>query len=94
VQATFPPRNLEKGVADMQDVLQKWRSTITSKEIQIQKSRLKLMPITLSDKPENFLKAYHTFLNNSDIEACSLQDVLTAFDTHIDISKLTVVQVG
>lgn len=94
VQATFPPRNLEKGVADMQDVLQKWRSTITSQEIEIQKSRLKLMPITLSDKPENFLKAYHTFLNNSDIEACSLQDVLTAFDTHIDISKLTVVQVG
>lgn len=93
-EATFPPRNLEKGTADLRDVMQKWRSSINEKEVNIQKTRLKLMPITLSDKPDNFVKAHHSFISHSDLEACTLQDVLQAFDKHIDISKLTMVQVG
>ena len=93
-QAMFPPRNLEKGVSDFKDVMQKWRSSITQKEVDIQKTRLKLMPITISDKPDNFVKAHHAFANHADIEACKLEDVLRAFDTHIDINKLTMIQVG
>ncbi len=93
-EATFPPRNLDRGIDDLKDVMQKWRSSINEKEVHIQKTRLKLMPITLSDKPDNFVKAHHTFINHSDLESCTLQDVLQAFDTHINISKLTTVQVG
>lgn len=93
-EATFPPRNLDKGVADFKNVMQKWRSSINEKEVNIQKARLKLMPITISDKPENFVKAHHSFISNSTLEACTLEDVLQAFDKHIDISKLTMVQVG
>ena len=93
-EATFPPRNLDKGVNDFKDVLQKWRSSISQEEVDIQKTRLKLMPITISDKPENFVKAHHSFVSNADIEACSVEDVLQAFDKHIDIHKLTMIQVG
>lgn len=93
-EATFPPRNLDRGVADFKDVMQKWRSSITEQEIKIQTTRLKLMPITISDKPDNFIKAHHSFINNSDLEACTLEDVLQAFDKHIDISKLTMIKVG
>ncbi len=93
-EATFPPRNLERGVADLKDVLQKWRSSINEKEVNIQKTRLKLMPITISDKPDNFVKAHHSFISHTDLEACTLQDVLHAFDKHIDVNNLTMVQVG
>ena len=94
-EATFPPRNLDKGVADLMDVVQnKWRPSINEKEVDIQKTRLKLMPITLSDKPENFIKAHHSFISNTDLEACKLEDVLRAFDTHIDVNRLTKVMVG
>ena len=93
-EATFPPRNLDKGIADFKDVMQKWRGSINQGEVDIQKARLKLMPITLSDKPENFIKAHHSFIDNAQIEACNLEDVLQAFDKHIDVNKLTLIQVG
>lgn len=93
-EATFPPRHLEKGTADFKNVMQKWRDSINQEEVDLQKTRLKLMPITLSDKPENFIKAHHSFIDNATLEACTLQDVTQAFDKHIDINKLTMIQVG
>lgn len=93
-EATFPPRNLDKGTADLKDVMQKWRASINQEEVDLQKTRLKLMPITLSDKPENFIKAHHSFIDNATLEACTLQDVIQAFDKHIDVNKLTMIQVG
>ena len=94
VGATFPPRNLEKGVKDIKCVLAQWREGITPKEVNIQKQRLKLMPITLSDSAAMYVKAQHTFLNEKDIERCSHKDVLRAFDKHINIHNLTEVRVG
>lgn len=94
VGATFPPRNLEKGVKDIKCVLAQWREGITPKEVNIQKQRLKLMPITLSDSAAMYVKAQHTFLNEKDIERCSHRDVLKAFDKHINIHNLTEIRVG
>lgn len=94
VGATFPPRNLERGVRDIKSVLAQWRGGITHKEVDIQKQRLKLMPITLSDSAAMYVKAQHTFLNEKDIDKCSHKDVLAAFDRHIDIQNLTEVRVG
>ena len=94
IGATFPPRNVDRGVQDIKSVLQDWKQGITQKEVDIQKQRLKLMPITLSDKAENFVKAQHTFLDKNKIEACSYEDVLSAFDKHINIDKLVEIRVG
>jgi predicted Zn-dependent peptidase len=94
ISATFPPRNLDKGVKDIQTVLAGWRNGITRKEVNIQKQRLKLMPITLADNAAVYVKTHHTFLNEKLIDACTYEDVLQAFDTHIDIHNLTEVRVG
>ena len=94
VGATFPPRNLERGVNDIKDVLADWRSSITEQEFKVQKERLKLMPITLSDNPATYVRAQHTFLDEDRINACSYQDVLNAFDKHIDINNLVQIRVG
>ena len=94
IGATFPPRNVERGVQDIKSVLKVWKQGITAEEVSIQKQRLKLMPITLSDKSEVFVQAQHTFLDKNKIEACSHADVLAAFDNHININKLVEVRVG
>lgn len=94
VGATFPPRNLEKGLKDIKCVLAQWRDGITPKEVEKQKERLKLMPITLSDSAAMYVRAQHTFLDENSINACSHADVLNAFDKHIDIHNLTEVRVG
>jgi predicted Zn-dependent peptidase len=94
VGATFPPRNLERGVNDIKGVLADWRSSITEQEFKIQKERLKLMPITLSDNPATYVRAQHTFLSEDRINACSYQDVLNAFDKHIDLQNLVQIRVG
>jgi len=94
VGATFPPRNLERGVNDIKAVLADWRSSITKQEFKVQKERLKLMPVTLSDNPATYVKAQHTFLGENRINACSYKDVLDAFDKHIDINKLVQIRVG
>ena len=94
VGATFPPRNLERGVNDIQKVLGEWRDHITEKEFNLQKERLKLMPITLSDNPATYVRAQHTFLDEDRINACSYQDVLDAFDKHIDLKNLVQIRVG
>ena len=92
--ATFPPRNLERGKQDIRGVLKVWREGITPKEVNLQKQRLELMHITLSDKAEMYCAAQHTFLDKSKIQACSHADVLAAFDTHIKLNKLTEIVVG
>ena len=94
VGATFPPRNVEKGVKDIKCVLAKWRDGITQKEVQLQKERLKLMPITLSDSAAMYVKAQHTFLAEREIDRCSHADVLKAFDKHINPHNLTEIRVG
>lgn len=94
VGATFPPRNLQKGLTDIQAVLARWRSEISPKEVGLQKQRLKLMPITLSDSAEMYVKAQHTFLNEDLINSCSHSDVLAAFDKYINIHNLTHIRVG
>lgn len=94
VGATFPPRNLERGVNDIKGVLGAWREHITEQEFKVQKERLKLMPITLSDNPATYVRAQHTFLNEDRINACSYQDVLDAFDKHIDLKNLVQIRVG
>ena len=94
IGATFPPRNVERGVQDIKSVLKVWKQGITAEEVSIQKQRLKLMPITLSDKSEVFVQAQHTFLDKNKIEACSHADVLAAFDNHININKLVEIRVG
>lgn len=94
VGATFPPRNLERGVKDIQRVLGEWRENITEQEFKIQKERLKLMPITLSDNPKTYVRAQHTFLDEERINACTHQDVMNAFDKHIDLKNLVQIRVG
>ena len=92
--ATFPPRNLEKGKQDIKEVLKVWREGITPEEVNLQKQRLELMHITLSDQAKMYVQAQHTFLDASKIQACSHADVLAAFDEHIKINKLSEVVVG
>lgn len=94
VGATFPPRNLEKGKQDIKEVLKVWREGITPEEVNLQKERLSLMHITLSDNAKMYCQAHHTFLDESKIQACSHADVLAAFDEHIKINKLSEVVVG
>jgi len=94
IGATFPPRNLEKGKKDIRDVLKVWREGITPEEVDLQKKRLELMHITLSDSAKMYVQAQHTFLDQSKIQACSHADVLEAFDTHIKLNKLTEIVVG
>lgn len=94
VGATFPPRNLERGVKDIQRVLGEWRENITEQEFRVQKERLKLMPITLSDDPKTYVRAQHTFLDEERINACTYQDVMNAFDKHIDLQNLVQIRVG
>ena len=52
------------------------------------------MPITLADNAAMYVRTHHTFLDKSLIDACTYDDVLKAFDTHIDIHNLTEVRVG
>lgn len=92
--ATFPPRNLDRGIADVKQVMSEWREDITEHEFKMQKERLKLMPITLSDNPACYVRAQHTFLDENRINACSYQDVLNAFDKHIDLQNLVQIRVG
>jgi len=92
--ATFPPRNLEKGKQDIKGVLKVWRDGITPEEVELQKQRLQLMHITLSDKAETYVAAQHTFLDVNKVQACSFEDVLAAFDRNIKINKLTEIVVG
>ena len=94
IGATFPPRNLEKGKQDIRDVLKVWREGITEEEVNVQKKRLQLMHITLSDSAKMYVQAQHTFLDASKIQACSHADVLAAFDEHIKLDKLSEVVVG
>ena len=94
VGATFPPRNLERGKQDIKEVLKVWREGITPKEGDLQKQRLQLMHITLSDNAKMYCQAQHTFLDESKIQACSHADVLAAFDEHIKINKLSEIVVG
>ena len=94
LSASFPPRNLERGVNDIQKVLGEWRDHITELEFKVQKERLKLMPVTLSDNPTTYVRAQHTFLDEDRINACSYQDVLNAFDKHIDLKNLVQIRVG
>ena len=92
--ATFPPRNLDRGVQDIKQVLSEWRDNITEDEFHKQKERLKLMPVTLSDNPSTYVRAHHTFLSEERINACTYQDVLNAFDKHLDIHQLVEIKVG
>jgi predicted Zn-dependent peptidase len=94
IGATFPPRNLEKGKQDIKNVLNVWKDGLTSEEVDIQKERLQLMHITLSDQASMYCQAQHTFLDESKIQACSHADVLAAFDKHINLKKLSEVVVG
>lgn len=94
IGATFPPRNLEKGKQDIRDVLSVWKQGITPDEVEVQKQRLQLMHITLSDKAEMYCQAQHTFLDVNKVQACSHADVLAAFDAHIKLDKLTEIVVG
>tara|TARA_B100000963_G_scaffold361569_1_gene397773 strand:+ start:242 stop:2659 length:2418 start_codon:yes stop_codon:yes gene_type:complete len=94
VGATFPPRNLERGKQDIKEVLKVWREAITPEEVDLQKQRLQLMHITLSDNAKMYCQAHHTFLDESKIQACSHADVLAAFDEHIKINKLSEIVVG
>ena len=94
VGATFPPRNLEKGKQDIKEVLKVWREGITPEEVNLQKQRLELMHITLSDQASMYCQAQHTFLDVSKIQACSHADVLAAFDAHIKLDKLSEIVVG
>ena len=94
VGASFPPRNLERGVNDIKGVLGAWKEHITEQEFKVQKERLKLMPITLSDNAATYVRAQHTFLNEDQINACTYQDVLNAFDKHIDLQNLVQIRVG
>ena len=94
IGATFPPRNLERGKQDIRGVLKVWREGITPEEVDLQKQRLQLMHITLSDSAKTYVQAQHTFLDKSKIQACSHADVLKAFDAHIKLDKLTEIVVG
>lgn len=94
ISASFPPRNLKAGLQDIQQVLAQWRGSITQKEVDNQIRRLKLMPTTLSDRADMFCKAQHVFLNEEALQSCTLDQVLEAFDKHIDIHNLTCVQIG
>ena len=94
IGATFPPRNLEKGKQDIRDVLSVWKQGITPDEVEVQKQRLQLMHITLSDKAEMYCQAQHTFLDVNKVQACSHSNVLAAFDKHIKLDKLTEIVVG
>ena len=94
IGATFPPRNLEQGKQDIREVLKVWREGITPKEVELQKERLELMHITLSDSAKMYVQAQHTFLDKSKIQACSHADVLAAFDKHIKLNKLSEIVVG
>ena len=94
VGATFPPRNLERGKQDIREVLKVWREGITPEEVDLQKKRLQLMHITLSDSAKMYVQAQHTFLDESKIQACSHADVLSAFDANIKLDKLTEIVVG
>ena len=94
VGATFPPRNLERGKQDIKEVLKVWRMGITPKEVRLQKERLQLMHITLSDQAKMYVQAQHTFLDVNKIQACSYTDVAEAFDRHLKLDKLTEVVVG
>jgi len=94
IGASFPPRNLKRGLDDIQQVLANWKGSITQAEVSKQIRRLNLMPTTISDRADMFCKAQHSFLDASKVSACSLEDVLQAFDKHIDIHNLTCVQVG
>ena len=94
VGASFPPRNLEQGKKDIRQVLKVWKMGITPKEVKLQKERLKLMHVTLSDQSQMYVQAQHTFLDESKIEACTYIDVTNAFDKHIKLDKLTEIVVG
>ena len=85
---------MKKGLNDIQQVLAKWKGAITQAEVSKQIRRLNLMPTTISDRADMFCKAQHSFLDATKVEACSLNDVLQAFDKHINIHNLTCVQVG
>ena len=94
ISASFPPRNLERGKQDIQQVLAQWRGNITQKEVDNQIRRINLMPTTLSDRADMFCRAQHTFLDEQEVRNCTLDQVLDAFDRHIDIHNLVQVEVG
>lgn len=94
ISASFPPRNLQRGKQDIQQVLAQWRGNITQKEVDNQIRRINLMPTTLSDRADMFCKAHHTFLDAQEVRNCTLDRVLNAFDKHIDIHNLVQVEVG
>ena len=61
--ATFARSNVEKGIDAMRDAMARWSDSITIEEVEIQKKRLLLTPVVLSDDSKIRVKAYHTFLN-------------------------------